>query len=41
MQMLGSRCPPLMGLAWYLPSDRIRRGGPLVVSFLFKPDSIC
>lgn len=27
--------------AWCLPSDRIRRGGPLVVSFLFKPESIC
>lgn len=26
---------------WCLPSDRIRRGGPLVVSFLFKPESIC
>lgn len=27
--------------AWCLPSDRIRRGGPLVVSFLFKPESMC
>lgn len=27
--------------AWGLPSDRIRRGGPFVVSFLFKPESIC
>lgn len=27
--------------AWCLPSDRIRRGGPFVVSFLFKPESIC
>lgn len=26
---------------WCLPSDRIRRGGPLVVSFLFNPESIC